>query len=318
LNSKLVRIGTRGSALALWQAYHIADLLIKGGLEPEIVIIETKGDKILDKSLAKIGSKGVFTAELEEGLRDGSIDIAVHSAKDLQSELPEDLEIIAFTEREITNDVLVSFNKNVSLEDSKPWIVGTSSTRRIAMLKHFFPHIQTVDMRGNLQTRMKKLQVGQCDAIILAYAGVHRMNYDEFVVAHLSLQQFTPAVGQGSVAVEAARSMGDDKRNIIRQSCNHSLTEYCLLAERAYLKKLQGGCSIPVFALATLENDMLNIRGGIISLNGKQLIQKSFQAKTEEATALGNQLGEEVLKLGGDKILAEIKDSLKAIRTGAD
>jgi hydroxymethylbilane synthase len=155
LNAQTIRIGTRGSALALWQAHHIATLLTKGGLLPQIVTFETKGDKILDKSLAKIGSKGVFTAELEEGLREGAVDIAVHSAKDMQSQLPQDLEIIAFTERELTNDVLISFNKSVSLENNQPYVVGTSSTRRVAMLKHYYPHIRTVDMRGNLQTRMK-------------------------------------------------------------------------------------------------------------------------------------------------------------------
>lgn len=315
LSTPTVRIGTRGSALALWQAYHIASLITAGGLQPEIIIIETKGDKILDKSLAKIGSKGVFTAELEEGLREKSIDIAVHSAKDLQSELPEDLEIIAFTERETTNDVLVSFNKQVSLADENPWIIGTSSTRRIAMLKHFFPHIKTVDMRGNLQTRLRKLQEKQCDAIILAYAGVHRMNYDEHIVAHLSLDQFTPAVGQGSVAVQSSRHLDIYKRQIIRESCNHASTEACLLAERAYLNKLQGGCSIPVFALATLSNHILTIRGGIISLDGKQLIQKSFQRTPQEATLLGYQLAEEVLQAGGDKILHDIKSVLREIRS---
>lgn len=315
MSTSLVRIGTRGSALALWQAYHIASLITAGGLQPEIIIIETKGDKVQDKSLAKIGSKGVFTAELEDGLRDGSIDIAVHSAKDLQSELPEDLEIIAFTEREASNDVLVSFNKNISLEDSLPWIIGTSSTRRVAMLKHFYPHIRTVDMRGNLQTRLRKLQEGQCDAIILAYAGVHRMNYDEHIVAHLSLHKFTPAVGQGSVAVEVARNLQTHKKKIIRESCNHSGTEACLLAERAYLNKLQGGCSIPVFGLATLQENTVSIRGGIISLDGKQLIEKSFKGSTQEASMLGNQLAEEVLRAGGDKILQEIKSTLKEIRS---
>jgi hydroxymethylbilane synthase len=314
VNSQTIRIGTRGSALALWQAHHIAALLTKGGLLPQIVTFETKGDKILDKSLAKIGSKGVFTAELEDALRDGSVDIAVHSAKDMQSQLPEDLEIIAFTEREVTNDVLISFNKNLSLNDSQPWIVGTSSTRRIAMLKHYFPHIKTVDMRGNLQTRMKKLQDGQCQAIILAFAGVHRMNFDEHIVAHLPLDTFTPAVGQGSVAVESSKTLDAEKRSLIRQLCNHTSTEYCLLAERAYLNKLQGGCSIPVFGLATLQTNTLQITGGIISLNGKQMVKKTVVRPAEEATELGRQLADEVLSAGGEQILQEIRNTLKEIR----
>lgn len=315
MDTQTIRIGTRGSALALWQAHHIAALLTTGGLLPQIVTIETKGDKIQDKSLAKIGSKGVFTAELEDGLRDGSIDIAVHSAKDMQSQLPEDLEIIAFTEREITNDVLISFNKNISLEDKHPWVVGTSSTRRIAMLKHYYPHIKTVDMRGNLQTRMRKLEDRQCEAIILAFAGVHRMNYDKHIANHLPLDKFTPAVGQGSVAVESSIALDAEKRSIIRKLCNHTPTEYCLLAERAYLNKLQGGCSIPVFALATLQKDILGITGGIISLDGKQKIKKSLQGSTHGAVALGQLLADQVLTEGGDKILQDIRSTLKEIRT---
>jgi hydroxymethylbilane synthase len=314
LNAQTIRIGTRGSALALWQAHHIAALLTKGGLLPQIVTIETKGDKILNKSLAKIGSKGVFTAELEDGLRDGSIDIAVHSAKDMQSQLPEDLEIIAFTQREVTNDVLISFNKTLSLDDQHPWVVGTSSTRRVAMLKYYYPHIKTVDMRGNLQTRMKKLEDGQCEAIILAFAGVHRMDYDKHIVSQLPLDKFTPAVGQGSVAVESSVTLDAEKRSIIRKLCNHSETEYPLLAERAYLNKLQGGCSIPVFALATLHNDIVSITGGIISLDGKQMVKKTLQSPAEEAVALGQRLSEEVLGAGGDTILKEIRNTLKDIR----
>lgn len=314
MNAQTIRIGTRGSALALWQAHHIATLLTKGGLLPQIVTFETKGDKILDKSLAKIGSKGVFTAELEEGLREGAVDIAVHSAKDMQSQLPQDLEIIAFTERELTNDVLISFNKSVSLENNQPYVVGTSSTRRVAMLKHYYPHIRTVDMRGNLQTRMKKLEDGQCEAIILAFAGVHRMNFDQHIVANLPLDKFTPAVGQGSVAVESSVALDAEKRSIIRQLCNHEATEYCLLAERAYLNKLQGGCSIPVFALATLQQDTLQISGGIISLNGKVMVKKHLESSSQEAVALGHRLAAEVLGSGGDQILQDIRNTLKEIR----
>src|SRR5690606_4201878 len=141
----------------------------------ELEIIETKGDKILDRSLSKIGSKGVFTQELEDQLRAGTIDIAVHSAKDMQSSLADDLSIIAFTDRERVNDVLLSHDKSLSLSGGREFVVGTSSARRVAMLKHFYPHITTVDMRGNLQTRLRKLEEGQCDALLLAYAGVHRM-----------------------------------------------------------------------------------------------------------------------------------------------
>jgi hydroxymethylbilane synthase len=310
LSSNHIRIGTRGSALALWQAHYVADQLIKGGLHPEIITFETKGDKILDKSLAKIGSKGVFTAELEYALRAGEIDIAVHSAKDLQSELPEDLEIIAFTERETVNDVLISYNKTLSLTDGKPWVIGTSSTRRTATLRHYYPHLQRVDMRGNLQTRMRKLQEGQCDALLLAFAGVHRMGYDEYIVARLSIEEFTPPVGQGSVAVETSRSLDPEKRNLIRGLINHERTEHCLLAERGYLRRLQGGCSVPVFALATLANhNSVELTGGVVSLDGSRMIRETMQAPVEDATQLGFRLADAVAEAGGYEILKEIRSN---------
>jgi len=309
-----IRIGTRGSALALWQAHYVADLLNKGGLPTEIITFETKGDKILDKSLAKIGSKGVFTAELEEALRINQVDLAVHSAKDLQSELPEDLEIIAFTEREEVNDVLISFNPAVSLTDGQPWVIGTSSTRRTATLRHYYPHLQRVDMRGNLQTRMRKMQEGQCDALLLAFAGIHRMGYDQHIVARLSIREFTPPVGQGSVAVESARSLDDAKRKQIRDLINHEPTEYCLLAERGYLRRLQGGCSVPVFALATLADaGHVHLTGGVVSLDGGRMIRKSMGAPVTEATQLGYRLADAVVEAGGYEILKEIRQNLSAL-----
>ncbi|EIM78675.1 porphobilinogen deaminase [Nitritalea halalkaliphila LW7] len=244
---KVVKIGTRGSKLALWQAYHIQDLLKEAGLESEIVTIETKGDKILDVSIAKIGSKGVFTEELEELLASGQVDIAVHSAKDMQSRLPEGFELIAFTEREQEQDIILSHLDTIAYKNpEKPLLLGTSSTRRVATLKHYYPHIRTVEVRGNLQTRIAKMESGVCDALLLAFAGAHRMGYDALIRHHLSLEEFTPAVGQGSVAVEAATSLDPALREKIRRACNHPETEQRLLAERAYLRVLEGGCSIPV------------------------------------------------------------------------
>jgi hydroxymethylbilane synthase len=309
-----IKLGTRGSKLALWQAEYIRETLERGGLEVEIVIINTKGDQILDRSLSKIGSKGVFTEELEEQLRSGAIDIAQHSAKDLQSELSEDLELIAFTERERVNDVLVSFDKSLTLESGKPFVVGTSSTRRVAMLKHYYPHIQTVDMRGNLQTRMAKLESGVCDAIILAYAGVHRMGYEEHIAEMISIDKFTPAVGQGSVALECAVSLDPAKKAKIRELCNHAETEQQLLAERAFLRRLQGGCSIPVFGLSSqlLVNSYqlsgLSIMGGIISLDGSEMLKETVSGNNP--LEIGEALAEKILSLGGDRILKEIKASL--------
>lgn len=306
----VIRIGTRGSALALWQAHHIADLLNQGGISSEIITIETKGDKILDRSLSKIGSKGVFTAELEEALYNKRIDIAVHSAKDLPSELPKGLELIAFTERERVNDVMISFNKEISLTDGKSWLIGTSSTRRIAMLRHYYPHLKTADMRGNLQTRMRKLQEGQCDALLLAYAGVHRMQYDEHIVAYLPTDTFTPAVGQGSVAIEASINLSAEKRDKIRALTNHSHTDIALRTERAYLNRLQGGCSIPSFGLASFDpaNDTVTLRAGIISLDGVRLVDKTLQQSSGNAEIMGYQMADEILNSGGAEILRKIRE----------
>ncbi|MCE6992814.1 hydroxymethylbilane synthase [Dyadobacter sp. CY323] len=303
-----IKIGTRGSRLALWQAYYVEELLQKGGVETEIVIIETKGDKILDRSLSKIGSKGVFTQELEDQLLNGSIDIAVHSAKDLQSQLDDSFELIAFTEREQANDVLVSNKTSLSLKSGETFVVGTSSTRRVAILKHFYPHIKTVDMRGNLQTRLRKLEEGQCDALLLAYAGVHRMKYDDKIAEHLLLDEFTPAVGQGSVAIECSISLADDKKTKLKDLLNHSDTEICLRTERAFLKRLQGGCSIPVFALATLHHEQIDISGGIVSLDGNELIRRTQSGSISFPEELGTALADELLDAGADKILREIKE----------
>jgi len=305
-----IRIGTRGSKLALWQAYHVADLLKANGVDSEIITIDTKGDKILDVSIAKIGSKGVFTEEIEEQLRQRNIDIAVHSAKDMQSVLPEGFELIAYTEREVVNDVLVSKNKSVSLD--KNLVIGTSSTRRVATLKRLYPHIETVAVRGNLQTRIRKMEEGACDALLLAYAGVHRMGYEDMIVKKLSLDEFTPAVGQGSVAVEVSTSLDAKKKALIKESVNHKPTEQRLLCERAFLRKLEGGCSIPVFGLAQLNNSEITLNAGIVSLDGTEIIVKSKSGLNEDGEKIGHDLAVEILEAGGDRMLKEIRAGLNA------
>jgi len=306
----MIKIGTRSSKLALWQAYHIQDLLIQHGLAAQIITIETKGDMILDVTLAKIGSKGVFTEELEQALRDGTIDIAVHSAKDLPSSLPHDLEIISFTNREKSNDVLVSLKPDLHLDEIATFVIGTSSTRRNALLKHYYPQVKTTDMRGNLQTRMRKLEQGDCDALLLAYAGVHRMELDQYIVQYLDLYQFTPPVGQGTVAIEASVNLNSDLREIIIKATNHSLTFTALQAERAYLNRLEGGCSIPSFAMASISENKLTIEGGIVSLDGSKIVRKTISGALAEAANLGKLLAEEVLSAGGDEILKEIKKGI--------
>lgn len=304
--NKKIRIGTRGSKLALWQAHHVAALIEPSGFGTEIVPIETKGDKILNVSIAKIGGKGVFTEEIEARLLDGSIDIAVHSAKDLSSYIPDELELIAFTEREIVNDVVVTMKKGFALGD-QPMTIGTSSTRRVAFMKHFYPHAETVSIRGNLQTRLAKLESGQCDALILAYAGVHRMGFDHLIAEHLDTSYFVPPVGQGSIAIECHKKLSFDKKELVQRWVNHAVTEDCVRAERAFLKTLEGGCSIPTFGHAWLEGNSVTLKAGIISLDGRELIKIKRSADVSEGKALGRSIANEVLAQGGDRILQEIR-----------
>ncbi len=306
-----LRIGTRGSKLALWQADFVAEKLLKAKVTSEIVIIETKGDVILDKSLSKIGSKGVFTEELEQQLRTNDIDIAVHSAKDLSSEIVEDLAIIAFMEREMANDVLISLNPAIILDKNSKITIGTSSTRRLATLRHFYPQVRTVEMRGNLQTRMDKLKnnVGdaQCDAMILAFAGVNRMKYNDFIVQNLDLEQFTPAVGQGSVAIQVAKNLPKETQNMLIQTLNHTPTSMCIGVERAFLRTLQGGCSVPVFGYCKILDNQLHFTGGIISLDGQKIIKKTQTNSFNNAQKLGIDVANVLLAEGAGEILKEIK-----------
>ncbi|SHK36879.1 hydroxymethylbilane synthase [Hymenobacter psychrotolerans] len=306
--SRIIRIGTRGSKLALWQAHHVEACLQQAGLATEIVIITTKGDVVLDRSLDKIGAKGVFTEELEVGLRTGHIDIAVHSAKDVQSSIPDDLELLAFMEREQVNDVVVSFQTDLDLQ--RPGLVlGTSSTRRKAMLKRFLPNATTAEARGNLQTRLRKLEEGQYDALVLAYAGVHRMQYDGLIRHVLPETRFVPATGQGSVAIECARNLESALKAELNRILNHPATHLCLTAERAFLRTMEGGCSIPSFALATLDaaTGAVRLHGGLISLDGTELLEETQQADASQADALGVQVAERILARGGRQILESIR-----------
>ena len=304
-----VNVISRKSELALWQTKFVSDLLEAVGHETTLCAMETMGDRNLDASIAKIGAKGVFTAELEKKLLLGESDIAVHSAKDMQSTLPQGLEIIAFTKREKAHDVLIS-DKPCDLSDtSRPLRVGTSSVRRKAFLKRYYPWIDTVNVRGNLQTRIKKMRDGLCDALLLAYAGVARMGYGAMIVHEFPLDQFIPPVGQGTVAVEAAASMDAGKKAEIRKLVNHDETEICLLTERAFLKTINGGCSIPVFARAVVQNDGICLSGGIAALDGEKMLVKekrTLSLRDVDVVKAGEALAEEILKSGGREILAEI------------
>lgn len=300
-----IRIGTRKSKLALWQAEFVAEKLKEKGVDTELVTIETQGDKIQNVAISKIGSKGVFTQELELKLENGEIDIAVHSAKDLQSTLPDGYEILAFTSREKVNDVVVSDH---SIQLDQPLVLGTSSNRRIAYFKHYYPHIKLVDIRGNLQTRFQKMRSGHCQGMVLAFAGVHRMGFDAHIRHELDVRQIIPAVGQGSVAVECHSNLEEEKRALIKQTVNDEGTESTIRAERSYLAKMNGGCSIPIYGLAEKKGDTISLRGGIISLDGKKMIVESvFGIDPEE---VGKSLAEKVIGKGGDKILKEIRSQL--------
>jgi hydroxymethylbilane synthase len=304
----IIKIGSRKSKLAMWQTETVAARLQKSGIETVICSMETKGDKILNTTIAKIGSKGVFTEELEMQLANGTTDIAVHSAKDMQSNLPAGFSLIAFTERERVNDVLISLDLGLNLEDTSRDIrIGTSSVRRIALLKHYYPHLETVEMRGNLQTRIAKMKNGACDALMLAFAGVKRMEYQDMIVKFFPESDFVPPVGQGCIAVESSDNLSEEKKKMVRDCLNNRESEVCLLSERAFLKKLEGGCSIPAFALAVLVGGQIKLTGGLASLEGSKILKKSLIGPESSAEKLGEQLGNYILENGGREMLAEIR-----------
>jgi hydroxymethylbilane synthase len=315
---KEVIIGTRGSKLALWQANHVKAIMEEAGFNCNIKTIETKGDKMLDVALSKIGSKGIFTEEIENQLVDGSIHIAVHSAKDLQSELADDFELLAILEREKPNDVLISHNPEFVLEDNPAITIGTSSTRRVAFLKRFYPKVKVVEARGNLQTRIKKLEDGHADALILAYAGVHRMEYDHLIVAELPIDEFVPPTGQGSIAIECAKNLDPKLKSALSEILHHKPSGLCICVERAFLKTMQGGCSIPVFCHAVLSEKSLSITGGLMSLDGKILIKESkstpalfFDKKEKDQAELtAIELANKILNHGGRELLYNIKQTI--------
>ena len=303
---KSVRIGTRGSKLALWQAYYVAELLNKKGISSNIIPIQTKGDRIHKDSLIRENNIGIFTAEIEKSLKKGTIDIAVHSAKDLPATLPKGFHLVAFTEREQSHDVLVSFQKNNLLNSSLSIKVGTSSVRRLAMLKRFFPMCTPIEIRGNLQTRIRKMNQGHCHALLLAYAGIHRMKLEKYIIQQMSIETFTPMAGQGSIAIEVHEDMPIKDQILFKSILNNPIAMNQIVAERSYLRSLAGGCSIPVFVSAAIQKTTLVLTGGIISLDGKEYIKEKVTGQKEEAEIIGKRLGQLVLQKGGKNILSKI------------
>lgn len=302
-----LRIGSRGSKLALWQANHVRDLLAARFPEADIslVIIKTTGDKILDQSLSKIGGKGVFTKELEDALLSGKIDLAVHSLKDLPTVLPPGLRIGAITRREDVRDALITMDGARSLRSLKPGAkVGTSSLRRRAQILRLRPDLQIENLRGNLDTRVAKLQRGEYDAILLALAGLNRLGLALEHARPVALSQLLPAAGQGAIAIETRWE--DLSTNDAVKTLNHPATTYATRAERTLLGFLGGGCQVPIAAYAQVKNGRVFLRALVASTDGKRMLKGSISGPARDAPLVGSRLAIRLLNRGARSILSEI------------
>lgn len=299
-------IGTRSSKLALWQADYVMDCLQKkySELHVEKKLMTTKGDKILDAPLAKIGGKGLFTKELEQDMLAGGIDIAVHSLKDMPTEVPDGLIITAITKRYDPGDAFVS-NKVKSLAElPQGAVVGTSSLRRKAQLLHARPDLVVKDLRGNVNTRLRKLDAGEYDAAVLAVAGLKRLGFGDHITEVLPKSMILPAVGQGALAIEA-REDDAETRELVA-FLNDEATVACAKAERAFLARVEGGCQVPVGVYATPEDGGLHVEAVIASLDGKRLYRDHVSGQVKDAETIGTQLADKLLDMGGIDIMHEI------------
>ncbi len=301
-----LRIATRQSPLALWQANFVKAELEKHfpELQIELVTMVTKGDIILDTPLAKIGGKGLFVKELELALLENRADIAVHSMKDVPMTFPEGLGLAVICEREDPRDAFVS-NQYQSLDGlPKGAVVGTSSLRRQCQLMAAYPHLEIKSLRGNVGTRLSKLDNGEYDAIILASAGLIRLGMPERIRSFISVEQSLPAAGQGAVGIETR--LNDQRVLGYLAKLNHQPTAYRVIAERAMNAHLQGGCQVPIGGFATLENDELTLNALVGSLDGSTIIRASGVAPVDKAEQLGIEVATKLLAQGADKILAEV------------
>ncbi len=298
-----IRIATRKSPLALWQAEHVAAELKKAhpGIQIEILGMTTQGDKILDTPLAKIGGKGLFIKELEQGLLSDEADIAVHSMKDVPVELPEGLHLAVIMQREDPRDAFVSNRFKTIDELPQGACVGTSSLRRQSQLAELRPDLQIKSLRGNVNTRLRKLDEGEYDAIILAAAGLIRLGFQDRITAFISAEQSLPAIGQGAVGIECRSD--DDRVNGLIAPLHHPETAACVLAERAMNQRLNGGCQVPIAGYAMLESGHLWLRGLVGEPDGSRIIRGEVEGTTAEAEAMGTGLAEQLLEWGADRIL---------------
>ena len=307
MKNRVIKIGTRGSQLALYQAN-----LVKYELEKklpdqtfEVVIIKTKGDKILDVPLAKIGDKGLFTKEIEEKLLDGGIDMAVHSMKDLPTTLPEGLLAGAVLKRGEFRDALITLDGRKLNELHERDVIATSSLRRRAGLLHINPDFQLTDIRGNVQTRLQKLENGHCTALIMAAAGLQRLNLDKYISEIIDSDRIIPAVSQGTIAVEIRER--DEYIGSLCDTINDTLTQTSILAERAFMQNLQGGCQVPIGCYTSVSEEKLSITGFVASIDGAEYLKDQAEGNLTDPESIGLQLANKLLKAGAKRILDSIR-----------
>lgn len=304
---KTIRIGTRGSQLALYQAEKVKATLecIYPELQVELKIIKTKGDKILDVALSKIGDKGLFTKEIEVELLDNTVDIAVHSLKDLPTRLPDGLKLGAVLERGEFRDAFVSRNGK-KLADLKPGdVVATSSLRRIAGLLKINNQIVIKDIRGNVNSRLQKMEDGYCDAMIMAAAGLQRLGLERYITEVIDPEVVMPAVSQGAIAIETREN--DPEVDELMVKVNHTDTWNAVVAERAFLARLEGGCQVPLGCYSRIENNHLVLSGFVASIDGKQYIRETIAGEIGRGAELGIEMAEKMLQKGAHEILSQIK-----------
>ncbi len=303
---KTIRIATRKSPLAMWQAEYVRNQLLQHhpSLIVDLVPMVTKGDKILDTPLAKVGGKGLFIKELEIAMQNGEADLAVHSMKDVPVELPEGFAIHAICERENPQDAFVS-NLFASIQDlPNGSVVGTSSLRRQSQLRAIRPDLRIKDLRGNVNTRLAKLDAGDYDAIILAAAGLLRLGMEQRIAQYIDTNILLPAVGQGAVGIECR---SDDSELIaLLQPLHHRKTAIRVTAERAMNSTLQGGCQVPIASFAVLEDDQVYLQGRVASVDGHKLLKAAGRAGPDEAQSLGQQVANDLLRQGADVILEQL------------
>jgi hydroxymethylbilane synthase len=301
-----LRIATRGSALALWQANHVRDRLMKDDeqLQVDLVVLKTQGDKILDRALSEVGGKGLFVKEIEEALLDGRADVAVHSMKDLPAEIPPQLILAAVPEREDPRDALivapsVAARDVASLPEKAR--VGTSSLRRVAQLRAKRPDLDVIPLRGNVDTRLRKVQGGELDAIVLACAGLKRLGHGAAITAALSVEESLPAIGQGALAIECRGADADVRARLAK--LHHEETAHAVLAERGFLARLAGDCKTPLAAHATLRGGRVHLTGLVASPDGLESLRATLDGTTDEAEQIGRRLAEELLTRGAQRLI---------------